>query len=463
MSLANVPSVDTPHRRRGLARKRWWAALAFLLVIAGSGLTVSRVFASARAVNPRVTVGEVFSVLQDQADVPGSLAYKVHNGIRVNILLLGYGGVGHDGAYLTDSIMVLSVQGANRVALTSIPRDTYVSIPAFANGASYDGKINAAYELPLANGSFGAISPEYNTGFDGAGRLASKVVGDYLGLNIDYFVGVDFTAFKAVVDAVGGIDVVNPTVLDDYTYPAAESGGYTHIHFDAGPLHLNGDQALIYVRERHADSDFGRSRRQQQVIAAIKDKAVSVGAVPQLLALLDAVSNNVHTNMSPNDLRVFSGMASVVSSPATHRVSIDNTNWQYDTTTWASGYILLRRDPSGAALKRYVQAEMVDPTVTAEGATIQVVSGPTQYSQGEPMSATWTGLLQMLNFNTVAPAESSVSPASTVVHDRSGGAATATARWLADYYGGTISVEAPLAGGAQLVVQLGTDFSPGLS
>src|SRR5205823_5925091 len=166
-------------------------------------------------------------------------------------------GAGHDGSYLTDSIMVISVQGADRVAMTSIPRDTFVRMKAFANGSEYDGKINAAYEIPLSHGAFGRLLPEYDQSFAGAGKLASKVVGDYLGQPIDYWAGLDFTAFKKVVDAVGGVDVVNPNTLDDSTYPLGETGKTMHIHFDQGPLHLSGDQALIYVRERHSGgNDF---------------------------------------------------------------------------------------------------------------------------------------------------------------------------------------------------------------
>ncbi|MHB8507169.1 MAG: LCP family protein [Candidatus Dormibacteria bacterium] len=264
------------------------AVVILTCLVGASGFTASRGYHAYRQANSGARLGDIVAALQDQSDQPGSLAYKVHMGQRVNILMLGYGGAGHDGAYLTDSIMVISVQGPDRVALTSVPRDTYVQIPAFANGGTYDGKINTAYEIPISQGAFGPVAAQFDTGWQGAGMLASKAIGDYLGLTIDYWVGVDFTAFKQVVDALGSVDVLNPYVLDDYQYPQGETGGYTHVHFDAGLLHLNGDQALEYVRERHADSDFGRSRRQQQVIAAIKDKALALGAIPMDQAVGDA-------------------------------------------------------------------------------------------------------------------------------------------------------------------------------
>jgi LCP family protein required for cell wall assembly len=462
-----------------IPQKRWIAlvVLAFLL-LAGS-FTGYRFWLAANKVNGKAGIGDFIALAQNQNDTPGSLAYKIHHGIRVNILLLGYGGAGHDGAYLTDSILVASVQGPDRVAMTSIPRDSWVSIKAFANGGSYDGKINAAYEIPLSNGAFGKVLPQYDQSFNGGGALASKVIGDYLGVPIDYWVGVDFTAFKSVVDAVGGIDVVNPYVLDDYQYPLGETGQVTHIHFEAGPLHLNGDQALIYSRERHADSDFGRSRRQQQVITAIKDKALKVGALPKLFDLLSALGDNVHTNMTLNDIKTFGGIANKISSASTHHVSIDNTNWQYDTSSYDGQYILLPRDHTSTYLHNFIAAEMVDPKILAELANIQFTSTPGQASNGQNMGGIMAAVMHMLNFQTLEPATGGVAPATTQIHDYSGGKAAKTVAWLQQYFGATVITETgpkpapvpavtPAAGVAasppaspDIVVVIGSDFAAG--
>jgi LCP family protein required for cell wall assembly len=424
-----------------IPQKRWivLVALAFLL-LAGS-FTGYRFWLAASKVNGKAGVGDFIALAQNQNDTPGTLAYKVHHGIRVNILLLGYGGAGHDGAYLTDSILVASVQGPDRVAMTSIPRDSWVSIKAFANGGAYDGKINAAYEIPLSNGAFGKVLPQYDQSFAGGGALASKVIGDYLGIPIDYWVGVDFTAFKTVVDTVGGVDVVNPYVLDDYQYPLGETGRTQHIHFEAGPLHLNGDQALIYARERHADNDFGRSRRQQVVITAVKEKALKIGALPKLFDLLSALQDNVHTNMTLNDIKTFGGIANKISSEGTHHVSIDNTNWQYDTSSYDGQYILLPRDHTSTYLHNYVNAEMVDPKVLAEKSNIQFASTPGQASNGQSMAGIWAAVMRMLNFQTLAPATGTAAPATTEIHDYSGGKAAKTVAWLQQYFNGVVITE----------------------
>ncbi|MDQ6747553.1 MAG: LCP family protein, partial [Candidatus Dormibacteraeota bacterium] len=219
--------------------------LVAVVLLAIGSYTGFRLFQLANSISPHAGLGDVIGLAQNQDDQPGTLAYKVHHGERVSILLLGYGGDGHDGAYLTDSIMMISVQGPDRVAMTSVPRDSYVQVKALVGGGEYDGKINAAYEIPLDQNSQGKPLPEYDTGFDGAGKLASKAVGDYLGVNVDYWVGVDFTAFKKVVDAIGGVDINVPTVLDDNEYPT-ETFGYQHIHFNPGKQHMDGSRALIY-------------------------------------------------------------------------------------------------------------------------------------------------------------------------------------------------------------------------
>ncbi|MEA2645886.1 MAG: polyisoprenyl-teichoic acid--peptidoglycan teichoic acid transferase, partial [Chloroflexota bacterium] len=407
-----------------------------MLILAVLSYTGYRFYLAAHALNGS-GLGDIFQLTQNQDDQPGTLAYKIHHGERVNVLLMGYGGAAHDGSYLADSLMVISVQGTDRVALTSIPRDTYVKVAAFANGGSYDGKINASYAIPLAKGAFGKLKPEYSEDFNGAGKLASQVVGDYLGQKVDYWVGVDFTAFKKTVDAVGGVDIDNPYLLDDDEYPT-EDYGYQHIHFDPGPLHLNGDQALVYARERHADSDFGRSKRQQLLAAAIKDRALSVGAVPKLYDLLSALQDNVHTNLSLNDLKVFGGVAEKINSSDTHRVSIDNTNWQYDTLDPYAGYILLARDRTMNSLHHYIDNELPDPAVLAEKANVQFASTPGQASEGQDLGAVMGVLFKMINFQTMPPQSGSTAPAVTEIHDYSGGKAAKTAQWMAAYFKGTV-------------------------
>jgi LCP family protein required for cell wall assembly len=414
------------------------------LVLAVVTYTGFRVWSAIHKLDPNAGVGNLIGLAAGGEDTPGTLAYKIKHGERVNILLLGYGGAGHDGSYLTDSIMVLSLEGPNRVAMTSIPRDSYVNLSrAFIGNRQYQNKINVAYEIPLVNGGLGAVKPEYDQSFQGAGRLSSEVIGDYLGQPIDYWVGVDFSAFKRVVDAVGGVDVINPYTLDDDTYPQGETGGIMHIHFNQGPLHLDGDQALIYVRERHADSDFGRSRRQQQVLAAVKQKALSVGAVPKLLDLLGALADNVKTNMSINDLKTFATYANRIDTGTAHRVSIDNTNFQFDSYSSDGAYILLPRDHTLTSLHEFVANELPDPAALAEGAKVQFSSSFSESSRGQSLAGIAGALARMAGYAVTAPDTVAAAPATTQIHDYSGGRDAKTLAWLQAWLGGEVVTETP--------------------
>ena len=158
--MSHQMSSPQYRRRRSTGRtfaitmpsRRVIVVLILALLLAIGAFTGFRFLQLAKSISPHAGLGDVVGLSQNQDDTPGTLAYKIHHGERVNILMLGYGGDGHDGAYLADSIMLVSVQGVDRVTLTSLPRDTYVEIKALADSASYNGKINAAYEIPLSQG-----------------------------------------------------------------------------------------------------------------------------------------------------------------------------------------------------------------------------------------------------------------------------------------------------------------------
>ena len=132
-------------------------------------------------------------------------------------MLYGYGGVQHSGAYLTDSIMVISIQPiqghAPQIAEISIPRDWYVTIP-LRNGRSTQQRINFAY----AAGMLGE-GPQPASAVDAGAAVADPLIAHLLGIGINYFVGVDFNAFKQAVDAVGGINVDVPVGVHRQSVP----------------------------------------------------------------------------------------------------------------------------------------------------------------------------------------------------------------------------------------------------
>ena len=156
--------------------------------------------------------------------------------------------------------------------------------------------------MPLSVGWSGKIDGAYSYG--GAGAAIATVQQNF-GVHIDEYIWVGLLGLIHVIDAIGGIDVVtsNP-VLDDY-YPTDVDGGnpygYKRVAVLAGPQHLNGRSAMEYVRSRHSDklSDFGRSKRQQHVLTAIRQKAKQLSP-EDIPALATAVGGEVKTSIGPD-------------------------------------------------------------------------------------------------------------------------------------------------------------------
>lgn len=220
---------------------------------------------------------------------------KGEAGDRINILLLGIGGQGHDGAYLTDTIILASLKPSTKqVALLSIPRDLIVLIPGYGFR-----KINNA-------DAFGELQQK------GSGsQLAAKVAEEALGLPIHYYVRVDFEGFKKMIDEVGGLKVYVDRAFTDEKFPTFNYK-YRTISFEQGWQKMDGQTALDYARSRHGSNgeagDFARARRQQKVIVAFKDKIFSFSTLlnPNRWQNLSAeLSEHVQANLEWWELNRF--------------------------------------------------------------------------------------------------------------------------------------------------------------
>ena len=213
---------------------------------------------------------------------------------RINILLLGIGGKGHDGGLLTDTIILVSLKPSeNKVSLLSIPRD--LSVPIENMGWQRINSVNAYAEMKTP----------------GSGGLAvSQTINDAFQIPIDYYLTVDFAGFEKIIDDLGGLKVNVENTFDDYKYPilGAEAAPWEerweHLHVDQGEQVMDGQLALKYVRSRHAlgieGSDFARSRRQQKVLEAVKEKVLSLNILfkPAMIAkMISDISDNYQTNL----------------------------------------------------------------------------------------------------------------------------------------------------------------------
>ncbi len=211
---------------------------------------------------------------------------------RINILLLGRAGNHYPGKNLTDTIMVLSIQTREKkVALLSLPRDLYVEIP----GTQLFTKINALYQYGITNGT--GIEP------------IRTVIEDITGEKIHYFFTLDFDGFEKGIDTLHGISL---DVMKDFYDPRYPGKNYSYETFEIkkGWQTLDGATALKYVRERHNDpeGDFGRAKRQQQVISAIKEKAFSLGTFFNIVMvnnLLHVLEESIETDMTTAHMERF--------------------------------------------------------------------------------------------------------------------------------------------------------------
>jgi LCP family protein required for cell wall assembly len=221
---------------------------------------------------------------------------------RVNVVLYGYGGDAHpDGTYLADSINILSIDPAtDTTTLVAIPRDLWIE--GFA-ALPDNGKINQAFAIGYLHG-----------GVPHAAEATTALLAGVTGLDLSYWLALDFAGFAAMVDAVHGVTVENPVAFE-YTWLEDQfrAGVFPDGSFAAGTLQLNGEGALTYARTRYTSapaeaSDFARSVRQQRVLAALRTKIGNgLGSLGPGLALMDALDDRFRTNLSAIDLLLLAG------------------------------------------------------------------------------------------------------------------------------------------------------------
>lgn len=257
------------------------------------GLVISRVYALGSKVF--VHDGSFWKQIQGVVSNGSDVTLQGETDNRINILLLGYGGVGHDGPFLTDTMILASIQPQTKIIdLYSVPRDYYYP-------TSVGNKLNAVYAESADNGK----DP-----LD-AGVAAEKAIGGITGQTIPYFASMDFTGFQEAIDDVGGIDVDVPDTFTDYQFPDDANNGYLPpLTFTAGEQHMDGTRALEFARSRHAagieGSDFARSRRQQLVISAFKQKLIQSGAAQSpttAINLITTLAEHFDTNMDPIEVK----------------------------------------------------------------------------------------------------------------------------------------------------------------
>lgn len=377
---------------------------------------------------------------------------------RINVLLLGIGGDGHDGPDLTDTILLASIDPVNhKAALLSVPRDLWVSVPHHGSM-----KINAAYETGKyaylhKQSASNANAKAVQAGFDST----NQIVGQVLGLHIDYDVLVNFKAFQQAVDTVGGVTVDVPATLYDPTM-AWENGG-NPVLAKAGIQTFNGTRALMYVRSRETTSDFARAQRQRAVLVALGQKALSLGTLSNPLKisqLLDTFGNNVVSSLSLSDTSRLYSIVKAIPSPGIQSIGLDDPPNNY-VVTGHIGTQSIVKPRAGlnnyAAIQTYVHSQLPDGYIIKENAQVAVLSGVSQ-TAAEAQAA----VLKSFGYNVATVGTTAGSYQHAVVVDLSHGKDPYTAHYLSQRYKVTPTTKLPggvTAGTAQFVIILGKDQS----
>ena len=234
---------------------------------------------------------------------------------QLNILLLGFGGAGHAGGFLTDVIQLLHLDFVtNQIYLISIPRDLWVTLPS-----GKQAKINQSFTL--------GENPDQP--IESGGQVAKTMIKVVTGLEPQYFIAIDFVGFQRLIDEeLNGLEVDVPEILDDPWYPikgeeqnicdytpeevtelSANYSGfelekqfacrYEHLHFEIGPQVMQGHEALAYVRSRHGSGsgDFSRSQRQHALLKALKNKLISMDALSQTSEIYQQLQHTLTTDI----------------------------------------------------------------------------------------------------------------------------------------------------------------------
>ncbi|MBI4049444.1 MAG: LCP family protein [Candidatus Doudnabacteria bacterium] len=298
-----------PHIKK--PRRKLWLFLLFVsltLVAVGWGTTellskTNRIFSNKE--NPLVRFGRL--LIGSDRELIGE------NRGRVNVLLLGMGGEGHDGPLLTDTIIVLEIDTKTEEAvLVSLPRDFVVGLPQ----AGFR-KINSAYAF--------AETAEAGKG----GGATIDAVEKITGFEIPYFAAIDFEGFVEAVDHIGGLDIYVERSFTDATYPDKTYGYLPPVSFKVGLEHMDGERALQFARSRHGNngegSDFARSERQKKIISAFVQKIVKLNLtdLKTINNLLGDFTENFQTNLEPHELKRLAEIGKKIKPEKTYSFSLE--------------------------------------------------------------------------------------------------------------------------------------------
>ena len=437
--------ASPPLRPISPRRLSWRWLRRGLLIAAGLVLLLLIVFyVQIRSVASRIVVGDVRPNAPISSPLTGGM----------NLLIVGVDErAGHpEEGVRSDTLLLVHLDALGRwVSMLSIPRDTRVELPDIGST-----KINTAYGQGYAGAE--TLYRPGTTPQQGGMALAAQTVEGLLllperGQHVDAIAQINFDGFAKVIDVLGGVDIDVPTLIIDDEYPTPDFG-ITRIEFQPGVQHMDGATALIYARTRHADSDFGRSERQQQVLRAIATKLRARGPLGQAWlapGLLDGLDGAVTTTLPIARPDVLLGLAWLGSGLNPDELgqtrlspeSAPNYREEGSDLIWDSNDV-----------RAVVDSFLTRPSEASEAATVQVLNG----TAVSGLAGRVSGELERAGFTLIAPGNAPATDLpKTIVYDLTG--KPRTCRRVAQQLGAELRQGTPdgVASAADIVVVVGQD------
>lgn len=450
------PNAPVKTKKKASKKKKFLRILIVLILLGliVGGFLFAKGYFTLRKVLPG---GGGAAALQQNVD-PSKL--KGEGDGRVNILLLGRGGEGHEGADLTDTIILASIDPvAKEAALVSIPRDLYV--PVQGKGSM---KINAVFSTGKSNANNARSSQKSVKQAEAAGfALLEETIETQLGVPVHYHLMVDFQGFKQAIDTVGGIELNAP---DSVTETMRIDGRTYKLDVKAGQQKMDGFKALAYARSRHTSprGDFDRAERQRVIITALKDKILSAGTFsnPQKISsLLDTFGDHVQTNFSTADLQRLYQLSKEIPSSKISSIGLSDPPNNFVTTSNIAGASVVIPTAGNGNFKdiqSFMRNALKDSYIKNENASIMVLNGTAKTglatTKGDELKSYGYNITQVGN----APTKTYTQ---TVIVDLRSGSKKYTLSYLEKRFNvkatGQMPDPAIVPGAADFVIILGSD------
>jgi LCP family protein required for cell wall assembly len=353
------------------------------------------------------------------------------DGLRTTVLLMGIDkrqGMEQERAFRTDTMMLITIDPVrNNMGMLSIPRDLWVNIPGFEsrdriNTANFKGD---AFRIP-----------------GGGPSLAMETIAVNLGIQVDNYIRINFTAFESLINEIDGIEVDVPQAIEDPRYPDCCTG-YDPLYIPEGLTHMDGSLALKYARTRATyGGDFDRAARQQQVLLAVRDKILTMKMLPKLIArapkLYSTLSGGYDTDLTLENIVDLMGLVREIDSKNIQSAVINGDYLMNEFTTSEGAQVVLLDSQAFRKLREqmfykpapYIQST-IDINILAhdEIATIEIQNG----SARDGIANMTSEYLEEQGFSVVSVGNADqFDYENTIIYDYSG--SYYTTRWLAEHF-----------------------------